>query len=127
MLEFHGLADNTIPYSGTEQGTGGPLPPIPKWSSLWAGRNKCVGKPEITDVIKGNPRNATLISYLSCHGIPGLLSHYKIGGMDHDWPSTSENSDNKKHDDGPTVIDASPIIMRFLEANHKPRDIVQGL
>lgn len=102
MFEVHGAADPTIPYSGTKNGNGGPLPSIPDWVGRWAKRNQC-GGPQETDLGHG----VHDIKY-TCHNVPGLLEHIRIDGHDHSWPGPGSE------------IDISPRVIKFLGNNYKP-------
>ena len=111
------MNDSTIPYIGRDHSSRDALPAIPDWLALWAGRDQCVEPPTTTVLIPGDPRNVTHVSY-DCGGKAGLVQHYQIGGMGHDWPSTVENSDNRDRD-GPTLIDASPLIVAVFGEVYK--------
>ncbi|KFZ20094.1 hypothetical protein V501_00298 [Pseudogymnoascus sp. VKM F-4519 (FW-2642)] len=99
ILEFHGSIDGTIPYRPTTNGTGGPLPQIPDWLDTWGQRNGCAAhyKPAMSQLNGDKTVQETLYT---CNGA-AVVTGYYIDGMDHSWPSTTENSDNIKHGDGP--------------------------
>ncbi|MGW5645562.1 alpha/beta hydrolase family esterase [Saccharopolyspora sp. NPDC003752] len=108
ILDFHGTDDQTIPYPGNpEKG----LPPIPEWLAGWADRNDCGDTPIVRD--EGN--GVRVSKWIGCDR-GGNVVHYRIEGLGHDWPSTRPNPDS----DQPSVIDATPIIMRFF-AEHRLR------
>lgn len=102
MFEFHGVADMTIPYNGTPNGKGGPLPSIPDWVNRWAKRNQC-GGPQETDLGKG----VRDIKY-NCRGVPGALEHIRVENHGHGWPGPG------------SAINISPRIVKFLGRNRKP-------
>ncbi|KFY48359.1 hypothetical protein V495_01403 [Pseudogymnoascus sp. VKM F-4514 (FW-929)] len=98
ILEFHGSADETIPYIPTEDGSGGPLPTIPDWLSTWGQRNGCPAdyKPVVSQ-LNGDPTVQKTL-----------------------WPSTTPNSDQEAHGDKPVSIDATPMILEFFRSIKKP-------
>ena len=108
MLEFHGFADDTIPYEG---GKGknpphGSLPEIPDWLDSWAVLAGCPKPPQRTEQ---HDQGYIYLSY-SCGGVDSIVSHYNISNLGHHWPSKMDGS----------PIDASPIIMDFFNAHSKP-------
>jgi poly(3-hydroxybutyrate) depolymerase len=103
ILEFHGLADTTIAYTGGPH-KGGNLPKILDWAAHWAARNECKEDPVITLLNAGSVKHYVW----GCAG--SATQHYAIAGLGHDWPSIEPNDDNPKG----TVIDATPIIMEFF-------------
>lgn len=107
ILEFHGYVDKTIKYNGGS-GNGGPLPSIPNWLSWWARHDGC--SDPAADKASKNETGYEYIMY-SCNGITGIVRHYKIWDLGHSWPNTSITV---------SPIDASPIIMSFFNAYHKP-------
>jgi poly(3-hydroxybutyrate) depolymerase len=107
FVEFHGLADDVIPYEGGVKHDAS-LPPIPSWFERWglnATRNNCDLKPIVTPSHSGHVLH---YSY-TCNG--SATQHWTIDYMGHDWPSTSYNSDNKGNT---TFINATPLIMDFF-------------
>ncbi|WP_116202129.1 alpha/beta hydrolase family esterase [Amycolatopsis circi] len=101
LLDFHGTADTTIPYTGNPAKG---LPSIPDWLSGWAARDRCFPYP---------------VSVSPVHNVvkqwwPGCsLVHYRVEGAGHVWPSTRPNNDS----DTPTAIDATPVILQFFKAH----------
>ncbi|KFY68825.1 hypothetical protein V496_00780 [Pseudogymnoascus sp. VKM F-4515 (FW-2607)] len=118
ILEFHGSIDKTIPYFPKENGSGGPLPQIPDWLDTWGQRNGCPKdyKPAVSQLNGDETVQETLYR---CNDA-AVVTGYYIEGMDHSWPSTTENSDNIKHGDGPVSIDATPMILEFFRGIRKP-------
>ncbi|KAK8009866.1 hypothetical protein PG990_008831 [Apiospora arundinis] len=91
ILAFHGGADETIPYHGQwRKKTNSCLPDIRHWAREWA---------VTRDGLKGTQTNTTIPK--SQHGVRSawrderVVLVYAGDEVGHDWPSTSENSDNK--------------------------------
>ena len=110
ILEFHGLADSTVNYTGG-LGNGGPLPSIPDWLSWWAQRDGC--QDPAADKTTTDEPGYQYITY-SCDGVVDIVRHYKILELGHRWPNTTITV---------SPINASPIIMDFFRANYKSRTI----
>lgn len=111
------LISSKIPYLPTEDGSGGPLPQIPDWLATWGQRNGCTPdyKPTVSQLNGGTTVQETLYS---CNGA-NVVTGYLIDGMDHSWPSTTPNTDQEAHGDGPVSIDASPMILDFFRGIRK--------
>lgn len=94
------------------------MPQIPDWLGAWGARNGCPGgyQPTVSQLDGHSDVQKTLYT---CNSI-AVVTGYLISGMDHSWPSTSSNSDNEKHGDGPVSIDATPMILDFFRVNYKP-------
>ena len=109
ILEFHGTADKTIPYGGGGR-RGECLPSVPHLVREWAGRDGLgTEKNETTQLFGGKVQR-----YRFGKGEEeelGLVTHYRVEGLGHAWPSKEANGDNP---DG-TYLDATPIIMEFFE------------
>lgn len=105
ILDFHGAADTTIPYTGNPAKG---LPPIPEWLAAWSARDGCRSRPVSWSPID----KVTVQRWIGCDR-PGDVEHYRIEGAGHVWPSTSPNADSAT----PTVIDATPVIWRFFRAH----------
>lgn len=103
VLDFHGLADPTIPYAGNPAKG---LPAIPDWLDQRAALAGCAPDSHDKDLGKGVTRR----TWDRCNG-RGALVHYQVAGLAHDWPSTHPNPDS----DQPAVIDASPIMWHFMQ------------
>lgn len=108
VLDIHGKADTTIPYDG-DAAKG--LPPIPQWLAGWAERDGCFPRPLSFDLGDGVRRS----QWLLCDRRSDVV-HYAVDGLAHDWPATHPNPDS----DEPSVLDATPIILRFF-ARHPLR------
>jgi polyhydroxybutyrate depolymerase len=103
ILEFHGTADTTIPYAGNP--TKG-LPSIPDWLAGWSERNHCLPWP-----LSYSPKAGVQVQrWIGCRG---TITHYRVEGAGHVWPSTRPNNDSAT----PTVIDATPVIWKFFQAH----------
>lgn len=107
ILEFHGYADQTIKYLGGS-GNGGFLPSIPTWLSWWARRDGCADP--AADEISTAKTGYRYITY-SCKGNTDIVRHYNISALGHSWPNTSITV---------SPINATPIIMDFFNAHHRP-------
>lgn len=120
IMEFHGGNDTVIPYTGGK-GNGGQIPSITAWAYWWSLRDGCDHPPKVNNTVVTHGKKSENVQHVAytCKGRENVVNHYKIDGMGHDWPSTRSNSDNKK-DGGPTVIDATPLIMDFFNSNSKP-------
>jgi len=101
ILDFHGTADTTIPYTGNPAKG---LPTLPEWLGGWADRNGCFPRP-----IEYSPKTDVTVQ----HWIGCSLQHYRVEGAGHVWPSTSPNNDSAT----PTVINATPVIWRFFQSH----------
>ncbi|WP_353940508.1 PHB depolymerase family esterase [Streptomyces sp. HUAS MG91] len=109
VLDFHGQADETIPYAGNPAKG---LPALPDWLAGWAERDGCAARPRETRV----EDNVVLQRWRSCDG-GSALEHYRITDGGHVWPSTAPNEDSAT----PTTIDATPIISKFFAAHPLPK------
>lgn len=104
ILEFHGDNDNTIPYNGQGNVKHGPLPSIPNWLSSWAVLDGCPQPPQISS----QPFDGYTYESYSCDNNTNIVSHYKISGLGHTWPDSSNSP-----------IDASALIINFFKAHSK--------
>ncbi|MBB4688427.1 alpha/beta hydrolase family esterase [Amycolatopsis jiangsuensis] len=101
LLDFHGTADTTIPYTGNPAKG---LPSIPDWLAGWTSRDHCFPRP-----LSYSPVHDVVVQrWLGCS-----LVHYRVEGAGHVWPSTEPNLDSET----PTVIDATPVIRHFFRAH----------
>jgi polyhydroxybutyrate depolymerase len=101
ILDFHGTADTTIPYTGNpDKG----LPSIQDWMAAWAKRDRCFPWP-----LTYSPKPGVQVQqWIGCSVV-----HYQIQGAGHVWPSTKPNNDSAT----PTVIDATPVIWNFFRTH----------
>ncbi|ORX91600.1 alpha/beta-hydrolase [Basidiobolus meristosporus CBS 931.73] len=112
ILEAHGLADKTIPYKGTLDGNGGPLPSIPSWLGWWSWRDGCTkGSAQKTTVAKAG---YNIISY-TCNAFNMVVKHYQVPGLGHCWPSsTGDNYDSRKSSCSDRSLDFTPVVLDFF-------------
>ncbi|KAF9895276.1 hypothetical protein FE257_000179 [Aspergillus nanangensis] len=105
VIEFHGTDDHTIPYDG-EFRRGECLPAVAHFVQEWAHRDGLGRRNGTTELFEGKVQE---YQYGTGDG-EGTVTHYRVEGLGHSWPSVKPNSDNP---DG-TYLDATPIIMRFF-------------
>ena len=88
VMEIHGTADNTVPYTGSVL-TG--FVPIPNLVDAWVGFNNCDPTPVFTNIPNTNTTDGcTAERYLYSNGDAGsTVEHYKIIGGGHTWPGTA--------------------------------------
>lgn len=78
MLEFHGLADQTIKYSGGTQHKAC-LPTIPHWIQTWAERDG-LGSTNVSSGVPGALPGSTAVMYQFGNGDNlGLVTHIMDG------------------------------------------------
>ncbi|KAK9685318.1 hypothetical protein K7432_015534 [Basidiobolus ranarum] len=114
ILEAHGLADRTIPYKGTSDGNGGPLPSILAWLDWWAERDGCPqGNAQKTTVAKTGYN----IIWYTCNGISQVVKHYQVPGLGHCWPSSHGNNyDSRKSSCSDRSLDFTPVVLDFFNS-----------
>jgi poly(3-hydroxybutyrate) depolymerase len=107
-MEFHGLKDNTINY------TGGPNDRenansvnIPLWVDGWATRNGFIVDANITTALCKENRRVTRYSWSD------TVVHYAYSNMFHDWPSTFPNGDTSLTTC--TEADATSVILKWFK------------
>ncbi|KAE8385808.1 Alpha/Beta hydrolase protein [Aspergillus alliaceus] len=107
ILEFHGTADIIVPYEGGKRPQCKKcLPSIPHYIRQWSKRLGYGLHSKTTKLYDGN-----VWKFEYGHkGKLGIVTHYRIDGLGHAWPSTEPNNDNP---DG-TYFEATPIIMDFF-------------
>ncbi len=80
-MEFHGSADDTIPYSG-----GGRrkecLPTIPHWVREWSKREGYGLTNKTTQLYGGKVQK---YEYAGAQGQLGIVTHYLTDGLGHAW------------------------------------------
>ena len=111
FLEFHGFKDKTIPYAGgLDSSNRGSTIAIPDYMNLWAQRDGI------------DPASASTVTLCTGSGYPsvlkrswggGLVQHYNISNLQHDWPSEGPNDDDPsgKYE---TCFEATAVIMEFF-------------
>lgn len=106
ILEFHGTADTTIPYAGGAR-HGFCLPTVSHALRQWADRDG-LGTSNKTEELWGGH----VQKYEFGSGeLQGVVTHYRIDGWKHVWPSKHGNYDSSKG----TYFDAAPVIMKFFK------------
>ncbi|KAI9925719.1 hypothetical protein ASPWEDRAFT_42377 [Aspergillus wentii DTO 134E9] len=106
VLEFHGTADKTIPYDGGDR-RDRCLPAVPHFVREWSKRDGFGLHNKTTPSHDGNVHE---YQYGSDDSL-GTVTHYRIEGLGHAWPSTKPNDDNSAG----TYLNATPIIMDFFK------------
>lgn len=98
ILEAHGSADSVIPIGGqTDNSTpDNSTPNITLWTELWAERNGCDLEKDGTITYLKWGINTTY----SCNGTANMIQQYNVTGLDHCWPSVTDNTDTPKHNGG---------------------------
>jgi polyhydroxybutyrate depolymerase len=86
VMQIHGTADNTVPYTGNTS-----MIAVDTLMKYWIRNDKCSTLPEITDVPNINLADScTAIRYLYKDGELGAACElYKIVGGGHSWPGSS--------------------------------------
>lgn len=89
VMEFHGTADNIVPYLGEHL-----LREVNafNWVSSWAKKDGCSPIPNKTN----DSRLVTKYTWINCRGNASVI-HYKISGERHVWPNVlfAQNIGNK--------------------------------
>jgi poly(3-hydroxybutyrate) depolymerase len=117
ILEFHGYLDQTIPYlGGNNTRDNGVTPSIPDWIDDWATRDGCSPAMNQTTTLCGTGKNEVRKYEWDCKGVEGVVQHYNVSNLKHDWPSTTGNSDSSRT----TCFDASTLIMEFFGKHSLP-------
>jgi len=108
VMEIHGTADNTVPYTGFPIST---FVSIPTLMTAWVGFNNCNPTPSITQVPNINTTDGcTAERQLYTGGDHGsTVEHYKIIGGAHTWPGAAFNIGVTNQD-----FSASQEIWRFF-------------
>ena len=95
VMQFHGTADTTVPYSGAETST-----------ASWVSRNGCDPSPMVTF----DQGNATCETYRGCEG-QAEVTLCTIQGLGHVWPGAFG---------GGSDIAATEAMWPFFEAHRLP-------
>ena len=108
VLEIHGTADGTVPYTG---GTALQFVAIPTLLASWVQRNGCNPTPTVTMVPDTNPNDGSTAerSVWSGGRNGSVVEHYRIIGGGHTWPDAPVNVGVTNRD-----INASREVWRFL-------------
>lgn len=120
MLEFHGEADDVIPYDGG-QDRGDCLPAIEHFMQSWAQINGLDPNSNTTSRVKGaTDKNATVFQFGEGDSL-GMVTHIMVGeDIGHDWPSTEDNEDNTLPGHHPASFNASSVIIDFFNSHPMP-------
>ena len=111
VMEMHGTADNTVPYTGTTAFTS-----VDENLNFWATHNNCVGSSTSQDLPDIDPLDGatvTKIQYTTCDATTELIT-FRINGGAHTWPGASFNIGVTTQD-----ISANSEILQFF--NTHPR------
>lgn len=121
ILEFHGAADDVIPYDGGAD-RGDCLPAITHWVQSWAQSNGLDFNSNTTSKVKGaTNKDATVFQFGEGDSL-GMVTHILVGeDIGHDWPSTEDNEDNTIQGHSPASFNASSVIMDFFENHPMPK------
>ena len=108
VLEIHGTADGTVPYTG---GTALQFVAIPTLLASWVQRNGCNPVPTVTPVPDTNTTDGcTAERSVWTGGRNGsVVEHYRIIGGGHTWPGSAFSTGVTNRD-----ISASREVWRFL-------------
>jgi poly(3-hydroxybutyrate) depolymerase len=109
ILEFHGLADQTIPYDGGMH-NGIMLPQVMDWITHWSERNGC----DDNDQPESELLNNDMVTHYRWGCSHWSTEHFAIKDMDHVWPTKNV-----------TVLDATPIIMHFFSLHTLPTQTIE--
>lgn len=116
IINFHGAADETVPYDGGDNNRGNAKTiGIPAWLDAWATRDGINPSSKATTTICGSGKSVTRSAW-STSTAPEVLIHYKISNLKHDWPSTTPNEDG----DETTCFDATSLIIDFFNKHTLP-------
>ena len=109
IMEFHGKADTTIPFSGGHVLILGTFPGAVAVMDKWAQANRCTGSPQ-TEAVTSHVQRVT---YQGC----AAATIQYITDAGHTWPGTSiREGDNSP----PADLAASGLIWDFFKAHPKP-------
>ncbi|KAJ9628530.1 hypothetical protein H2203_002431 [Taxawa tesnikishii (nom. ined.)] len=103
ILETHGTADGTIDYNG------GPrrsrcLPSMPHYMTEYAKRDIVGDTSGANDTSYMYGGNVTVYQWGAAAGLKGIVTHYRINGMGHNWPSIT----------GGNYFDGATLVHNFL-------------
>ena len=105
VIEFHGTADDVIPYDGGTRHDAGVVP-VTLWLSQLVARNGCTPEPRSETVSTGVEKQ----SWTGCRD-HGALVHYRIDGGGHVWPGAPGSGEH---------VDATTLIETFFTAHPLP-------
>ncbi|PRP77799.1 ferulic acid esterase (FaeA) [Planoprotostelium fungivorum] len=115
LMDFHGTADDVIPYNGGFSNNAN-ITASPFFVSEWASRLNCDLTASTLQTIGGGVVNQTTWT-TGCRAGAQVV-HFKIQDMDHAWPRTTLpnlcNGLAGNNDCDPTVINANDYILPFF-------------
>lgn len=108
VMEIHGTADNTVPYTGAVLSG---FVPIPTLVAAWVNFNHCNPTPVLTPVPDTNPNDGCTAEHFRYSGgfNGSTVEHYKINGGGHTWPGAFFSIGVTNQD-----FNASQVIWRFF-------------
>ena len=98
ILDFHGSADQVVPYYG---GGSEDFLAVPHWLSGWASRDGCASGPQALSA----PSGVAAEAWTGC-AVSSTVVHFRVLGAAHAWPGGSGS---------PQQIDASNAIWSFFQ------------
>ena len=104
ILDFHGSADDVVPYDG---GGSEDFLAVPTWLADWAVRDGCALGPQPIDA----PSGIEAEQWIGCSSGSTVI-HYLVMGAGHIWPGGSGE---------PQPIDAASVIWSFLQHYSLPQ------
>lgn len=126
ILEFHGAADDVIPYDGGAD-RGDCLPAITHWTQSWAQSNGLDPNSNTTSKVKGATNNDATVFQFGNGTSLGMVTHILSGeDIGHDWPATVDNEDNTIQGHSPASFNASSVIIDFFNTYTMPASQVLG-
>lgn len=126
ILEFHGAADDVIPYDGGAD-RGDCLPAITHWTQSWAQSNGLDPNSNTTSKVKGAINNDATVFQFGNGSSLGMVTHILVGeDIGHDWPATVDNEDNTIQGHSPASFNASSVIIDFFNTYEMPASQALG-
>lgn len=91
ILQIHGTADGTVPYSGNPIWTKS----IDDVLQYWVNYNNCNSSPTLTSVPNTNTSDGSTVDHIVYSAGDNCVSteHFKVYNGDHDWPGSWGNMD----------------------------------
>jgi polyhydroxybutyrate depolymerase len=113
ILDFHGTADQVIPYDGSPSRG---LPAIGRWAADWAVRDGCTAGP--TEFYDRSGVHGD--QWTSCRS-GAVVTNYRITGGGHTWPGQAAAGGSGGASGGVADdLDATSLIMAFFTAHPLP-------
>lgn len=126
ILEFHGAADDVIPYDGGAD-RGDCLPAITHWTQSWAQSNGLDPNSNTTSKVPGAINNDATVFQFGTGSSLGMVTHILVGeDIGHDWPATVDNEDNTIQGHSPASFNASSVIIDFFNTYEMPASQALG-